>query len=81
MFDFVAKHKRLIQLVLALTMVPFAFFGLYTPCLIPLIPDETENNSEDKAQRKRDNFGSGEHHRKRFSTPLTNCNIRPDETI
>ncbi|HVP08234.1 MAG TPA: SurA N-terminal domain-containing protein [Burkholderiales bacterium] len=28
MFDFVAKHKRLIQLVLALTMVPFAFFGL-----------------------------------------------------
>ena len=28
MFDFVAKHKRLIQLVLAMTMVPFAFFGL-----------------------------------------------------
>ena len=28
MFDFVAKNKRLIQLILALTMVPFAFFGL-----------------------------------------------------
>lgn len=28
MFDFVAKQKRLLQVVLALTMVPFAFFGL-----------------------------------------------------
>ena len=28
MFDFVAKNKRLIQLILGLTMVPFAFFGL-----------------------------------------------------
>jgi peptidyl-prolyl cis-trans isomerase D len=28
MFDFVAKHKRILQLVLALTIVPFAFFGL-----------------------------------------------------
>jgi peptidyl-prolyl cis-trans isomerase D len=28
MFDFVAKHKRLLQLVLAVTMVPFVFFGL-----------------------------------------------------
>ncbi|MFY9316620.1 MAG: SurA N-terminal domain-containing protein [Burkholderiales bacterium] len=28
MFDFVAKHKRLLQFVLALTMVPFVFFGL-----------------------------------------------------
>lgn len=28
MFDFVTKNKRLIQIVLALMMVPFAFFGL-----------------------------------------------------
>lgn len=28
MFDFVAKHKRLIQVVLALTAVPFLFFGM-----------------------------------------------------
>ena len=28
MFDFVAKHKRLLQLVLGLTAVPFVFFGL-----------------------------------------------------
>ncbi|MGH8765204.1 MAG: SurA N-terminal domain-containing protein, partial [Burkholderiales bacterium] len=28
MFDFVAKNKRILQLVLALTVVPFAFFGL-----------------------------------------------------
>jgi len=28
MFDFVTKNKRLIQVVLAVMMVPFAFFGL-----------------------------------------------------
>jgi peptidyl-prolyl cis-trans isomerase D len=28
MFDLVAKHKRLIQVVLGLTVIPFAFFGL-----------------------------------------------------
>jgi len=28
MFDFVAKHKRALQIILALTLVPFAFFGL-----------------------------------------------------
>lgn len=28
MFDFVAKHKRILQVVLALTIIPFAFFGL-----------------------------------------------------
>lgn len=28
MFDFVAKHKRILQIVLGLTIVPFAFFGL-----------------------------------------------------
>src|SRR5260221_14222510 len=28
MFDFVAKNKRILQIVLALTIVPFAFFGL-----------------------------------------------------
>lgn len=28
MFDFVEKHKRILQIVLALTIVPFAFFGL-----------------------------------------------------
>ncbi len=28
MFDLVAKHKRILQVVLALTVVPFAFFGL-----------------------------------------------------
>jgi peptidyl-prolyl cis-trans isomerase D len=28
MFDFVAKHKRILQVVLFLTIVPFAFFGL-----------------------------------------------------
>ncbi len=28
MFDFVAKHKRLLQIVLILTAVPFVFFGL-----------------------------------------------------
>ncbi len=28
MFEFVAKHKRLLQVVLALTILPFAFFGL-----------------------------------------------------
>ncbi|HEX2649577.1 MAG TPA: SurA N-terminal domain-containing protein [Burkholderiales bacterium] len=35
MFDFVARHKRILQLILALTFVPFAFFGLesYTSAL------------------------------------------------
>jgi peptidyl-prolyl cis-trans isomerase D len=28
MFDFVAKHKRLLQVVLAVAIIPFAFFGL-----------------------------------------------------
>ncbi len=28
MFDFVAKHKRILQIVLGLTILPFAFFGL-----------------------------------------------------
>lgn len=28
MFDFVARHKRLLQIILAATLVPFAFFGL-----------------------------------------------------
>jgi peptidyl-prolyl cis-trans isomerase D len=28
MFDFVSKHKRFLQIVLALTLIPFAFFGL-----------------------------------------------------
>lgn len=28
MFDFVAKHKRILQVVIALTVIPFAFFGL-----------------------------------------------------
>jgi peptidyl-prolyl cis-trans isomerase D len=28
MFDFVSKHKRILQIVLGLTIVPFAFFGL-----------------------------------------------------
>src|SRR6185503_6228180 len=28
MFDFVAKHKRILQIVLGLTVIPFAFFGL-----------------------------------------------------
>src|SRR5689334_9694774 len=28
MFEFVAKHKRVLQVILALTFVPFAFFGL-----------------------------------------------------
>jgi peptidyl-prolyl cis-trans isomerase D len=28
MFDFVAKHKRLLQVVLMLTAIPFVFFGL-----------------------------------------------------
>jgi len=28
MFDFVAKHKRILQVVLGLTIIPFAFFGL-----------------------------------------------------
>jgi len=28
MFDFVAKHKRILQIVLFLTIIPFAFFGL-----------------------------------------------------
>jgi peptidyl-prolyl cis-trans isomerase D len=28
MFDFVVKHKRLLQIVLALLIIPFAFFGL-----------------------------------------------------
>jgi len=28
MFDFVAKHKRLLQVVLGLTILPFAFFGV-----------------------------------------------------
>ena len=28
MWNFVAKHKRFLQIVLALTLVPFAFFGL-----------------------------------------------------
>jgi hypothetical protein len=28
MFDFVSKHKRILQIVLGLTIIPFAFFGL-----------------------------------------------------
>ncbi|MEW6690240.1 MAG: SurA N-terminal domain-containing protein, partial [Pseudomonadota bacterium] len=28
MFDFVTKHKRLLQIILALTLIPFAFFGI-----------------------------------------------------
>src|SRR5690349_19689414 len=28
MFNFVDKHKRLIQIVLAVTFLPFAFFGV-----------------------------------------------------
>ena len=28
MFDYVAKHKRILQVVLGLTIIPFAFFGL-----------------------------------------------------
>ena len=28
MFDLVSKHKRILQLILALTILPFAFFGL-----------------------------------------------------
>ena len=28
MFDFVAKHKRILQIILGITIVPFAFFGL-----------------------------------------------------
>ena len=28
MFDFVVKHKRFLQIVLGLTLIPFAFFGL-----------------------------------------------------
>jgi peptidyl-prolyl cis-trans isomerase D len=28
MFDFVANHKRLLQIILGLTILPFAFFGL-----------------------------------------------------
>ena len=28
MFDFVAKHKRIVQFVLALITLPFAFFGV-----------------------------------------------------
>ena len=28
MFDLVAKHKRIAQFILALLMVPFAFFGV-----------------------------------------------------
>jgi peptidyl-prolyl cis-trans isomerase D len=35
MFDFVAKHKRILQVILGLTIIPFAFFGLesYTSSL------------------------------------------------
>ena len=28
MFDFVAKHKRWLQVFIGLAMIPFAFFGL-----------------------------------------------------
>ena len=28
MFDFVANHKRILQVILGLTILPFAFFGL-----------------------------------------------------
>ncbi|MDQ5847541.1 MAG: SurA N-terminal domain-containing protein, partial [Pseudomonadota bacterium] len=28
MFDFVTKHKRILQIVLGLTIIPFAFFGM-----------------------------------------------------
>ena len=28
MFDYVAKHKRILQVILGLTFIPFAFFGL-----------------------------------------------------
>jgi len=31
MFDIVTKNKRIIQIILVLTIIPFAFFGLESP--------------------------------------------------
>jgi peptidyl-prolyl cis-trans isomerase D len=53
MFDFVSKHKRLIQLLLALVAVPFLFFGMESYTRVMRSADEVARvNGEPIAQRE-----------------------------
>jgi peptidyl-prolyl cis-trans isomerase D len=69
-FDFVAKHKRFLQIVLALTLVPFAFFGLeaYTRAMgggsavamldgNPITQREFDDELRRQQERMREMFG------------------------
>jgi peptidyl-prolyl cis-trans isomerase D len=70
MFDFVAKHKRLLQVMMALLVIPFAFFGLesYTRAVggreqlalvegTPISRRELEEALRDQMDRLRQMFG------------------------
>jgi peptidyl-prolyl cis-trans isomerase D len=70
MFDFVAKHKRLLQVLMALLIIPFAFFGLesYTRAVggreqlatvegTPISRRELEEAMRDQMDRLRQMFG------------------------
>ena len=72
MFDFVAKHKRILQIVTALTVVPFAFFGLesYTGVMggagevasvdgSPITQREFTEELRRQLERLREMFGRG----------------------
>lgn len=72
MFDFVAKHKRILQVILGLTIVPFAFFGLesYTNTIrggdnvarvdgVPVSQREFADELRRQQERVRELFGRG----------------------
>lgn len=72
MFDFVAKHKRILQVVIALTVIPFAFFGLeaYTRSVgasgnvasvegVPITQREFADELRRQQDRLRELFGRG----------------------
>ncbi len=70
MFDFVAKHKRLLQIFLGVLLIPFAFFGLesYTRAVggrdqlavvegVPINRRELEDALREQMERLRQMFG------------------------
>lgn len=72
MFDFVAKHKRILQVIIALTVIPFAFFGLeaYTRSVgasgnvasvegVPITQREFADELRRQQDRLRELFGRG----------------------
>ncbi|MBI1942391.1 MAG: SurA N-terminal domain-containing protein [Betaproteobacteria bacterium] len=72
MFDFVAKRKRILQVILGLTIIPFAFFGLesYTNTIrgsgnvalvdgIPVSQREFADELQRQQERVRELFGRG----------------------